>query len=286
MLAVTINTPFFFQPYPQFSGALNVLDSNDYSFYNGLEVILKRRLSQGLGYQIGYTFSKSKDTRSFDPTFTTVARSNAQSASSTPVDLRDRNLNYAWSDFDRRHVLQATYVYELPFGRGRKFASNIPLGLDWLIGGWQLSGTYNWASGRPFTVYSGINTISNVVQSFANCNGCSRNMGKLNEQFGTNYWFTPDAIARFSQPAPGEQGNTGRNFFIGPRQFQTDISLLKKFRFTETMSFDLRVDARNLTNNASFGLPTATFTSSVFGRIRDSVTSFARRIQISGKFNF
>lgn len=286
MLAVTINNPYFFQRFPQFTGALNVLDSEDYSDYNSFEFILKRRFAKGLGFQVSYTWSKSKDTRSFDPTFTTVSRANNQSASSTPFDINDRSLNYAWSDFDRRHVLQGTYVYELPFGKGRKFASDVPMVLDWLIGGWQIAGTYNWASGRPFTVYSGLNTYSNVNQSFANCNGCERNLGALIDRFGTNYWFSEAAQAQFSQPAPGELGNSGRNYFIGPRQFQTDFSLSKKFRFNETTSFDLRVDARNLTNNASFGLPTATLNSTVFGRIRDSVTSFSRRIQFSGKFSF
>lgn len=280
------NNPFFFQRFPQFTGALNVLDTNDYSFYNGFEVIVKRRMNKGIAFQLGYTLSKSMDTRSFDPTFTIVSRANNQSASSTPFDINNRKLNYAWSDFDRRHAIQATYVAELPFGRGRHFASDISKPLDYVIGGWQLAGTFNWASGRPFTVYSGLNTFSNVNQSFANCNGCTRNMGTLVERNGTWYWFSTEQEAMFSQPLPGELGNTGRNFFIAPRQFQTDMSLSKKFRFSERYSFDLRVDARNLTNTASFGLPTATFNSSVFGRIRDSVTSFARRIQFSGKFNF
>ncbi|MBA2495312.1 MAG: hypothetical protein H0V31_11530, partial [Acidobacteria bacterium] len=87
-------------------------------------------------------------------------------------------------------------------------------------------------------------------------------------------------------PAPGEIGDTGRNYFIGPRQFQIDTSLSKKFRFTERYSFDLRVDAQNLTNTPSFGFPTTTFSSGTFGRIRESVVSNARRIQFSGKFNF
>jgi hypothetical protein len=286
LIATTINNPFFFQKYPQFSGALNVLDSNDYSRYNGLEVILKRRLNRGIGYQIGYTYSMSKDTRSFDPTFTTVSRANNQSASSTPFDINNRSLNYAWSDFDRRHVLQGTYVAEIPIGRGRWIGSDMPRVLDWIAGGWQVAGTVLWGSGRPFTVYSGLLTYSNVNQSFANCDGCPRDLGGLIERNGTNYWFSEEAQAMFSQPAPGELGNTGRNYFIGPRQFQTDISVSKKFRFNERWSFDLRVDARNLTNNASFGIPTATFNSSVFGRIRDSVTSFSRRIQFSGKLNF
>ncbi|MFN6963336.1 MAG: carboxypeptidase regulatory-like domain-containing protein [Pyrinomonadaceae bacterium] len=286
MIATTIGNPFFFQKYPQFTGALNVLDSNDYSFYNGLEFIIKRRMKNGFGYQVGYTWSVSKDTRSFDPTFTIVSRANAQSASSTPFDINNRDLNYAWSDFDRRHVLVGTYVFELPFGRGRKFASDVPKALDWIIGGWQIAGTYLWGSGRPFTVYSGLNTFSNVNQSFANCSSCPRDLGRLVERNGVWYWFSEADQAKFSQPAPGELGNTGRNYFIGPRSFQTDMSLSKKFRFTESMNLELRVDAKNLTNNASFGLPTATFNSTVFGRIRDSVTSFARRVQISGKFNF
>lgn len=286
LIATTIGNPFFFQAFPQFAGNVNVLDSNDYSRYNGLEFILKRRLKGGIGYQIGYTWSKSKDTRSFDPTFTTVSRANNQSASSTPFDINNRRLNYSWSDFDRRHVLQATYVIEIPIGRGRRLGADMPKALDFVIGGWQLSGTYNWASGRPFTVYSGINTFSNVNQSFANCSNCPRNLGSLVERNGTNYWFSEEAQNMFSQPSPGELGDTGRNYFIGPRQFQADVSLLKKFKFTERLNLDVRVDARNITNNASFGLPTATFTSSVFGRIRDNVTSFSRRIQFSGKLNF
>ena len=277
---------FFFKDYPQFTGALNVLDSNDVSRYNALEIIFKRRLKKGLSFQVGYTLAESKDTRSFDPTFTTVSRGTNQSASSTPFDNNNRRLNYAPSDFDRRHALQAIYLYELPFGKGRTFASEIPTALDWVIGGWQLAGTFNLASGRPFTVYSGFNSFSNVVSSIANCNGCSRNLGNIIQESGTNFYFSAEQRALFSIPAAGEIGNTGRNFFIAPRQFQTDASLSKKFRFTERYSFDIRVDAQNLTNTPSFGLPTATVSSGTFGRIRDNVVSGSRRIQFSGKFYF
>ncbi len=280
-------SPFFFQKFPQFSGALNVLDSNDVSFYNSLQLILKRRISNGLGFQLAYTLSKSQDTRSFDPTFTTVSRANNQSASSTPFNNNNRRLNYAYSDFDRRHVLQGTYVYELPVGRGRTFGKEMPKFFDYIVGGWQLAGTLNWTSGRPFTVYSGANTFSNVNQSPADCNGCNRHIGQIVQENGTNYYFNLETRNRFSFPAPGSIGNTGRNYFVGPTQFQTDISISKKFRFSERYSFDLRMDAKNLTNTPSFDLPTATFTSTAtFGRIRDGVVSNSRRIQISGKFNF
>jgi len=279
-------SPFFFQKFPQFAGGMNIIDSNDVSLYNGLELIFKRRLKQGLSFQVSYTLSKSEDTRSYDPVFTTVARGNAQSASSTPFDNNNRNLNYAWSDFDRRHALQGYYVYELPFGRGRAFGGDMPAILDAIVGGWQMSGTLNFASGRPFTVYAGVNTFSNVTQSTANCNACPRDLGDLVEESGTNFWFTSVERSRFSAPGPGELGNTGRNYFVGPRRIDADMSVSKKVTINEKYSFDVRLDARNFMNTTHFGFPTAIINTATFGRIRDGVNSTARRMQASVKFNF
>jgi hypothetical protein len=242
-------------------------------------------MTSGLSYQVGYTWSLSKDNRSWDPSLSTVSRGSVQSASSTPFDIHNRQLNYTWSDFDRRHVLQATWVYDLPLGKGHRWLKDNSV-VDYIVGGWQLAGAFISASGRPFTVYSGINTFSNVVQSTANCNGCSRYLGQLVLESGKNFWFDAAARAKFSQPAPGQQGNTSRNYFIAPVYNQLDLSILKKFRITERVSFDLRADIRNLTNHPSFDNPTAVFTSSIFGRINDSVTNTARRIQFVGKLYF
>jgi hypothetical protein len=277
---------FLLQPFPQFAGGLNVFDSNDYSNYRGLQLIFKRRITSGLGFQFGYTLSKSKDNRSWDPSLSTISAGSVQSASSTPFDLRDRNLNYAWSDFDRRHVFQGTYTWELPFGKGRQLLSDAHGVLNQIVGGWQFSGTVLLTSGRPFTVYSGVNTLSSVVQSTADCNGCSRDIGNLVIESGKNFWFDSATRALFSTPAPGTIGNTGRNFFIAPKYFQWDGSLLKRFRITERVGFDFRVDARNILNNPSFDNPTAVLTSTIFGRINDSVTNNARRIQWSAKLSF
>ena len=281
-------SPTLFQRYTQFLGAVNVLDSNDVSRYNALEVILKRRFMKGVGFQVGYTFSKSTDTRSFDPTFSTVSRGAVQSASSTPFDINNRKLNNAWSDFDRRHAIQSTFVYELPFGAGKSFASGVPRVVDSIIGGWQLAGAFNVASGRPFTVYSGFLTNGNVVQSTANCSGCGRDVGKLVEENGTNYWFDAATRALFtSNPTvAGSNGTTGRNYFLAPRQYQLDTSFSKELSITEKVKFDLRVDARNLTNSPNFDIPTASVTSGTFGRIRDGVFNRSRQIQLSGKISF
>lgn len=288
-LAANGFSQFFFQKYTQYLGGLNVIDSHDISRYNTLEIILKRRFNRGVSFQVGYTLSKSNDSRSFDPTFTTVSRGSSQSASSTPFDINDRSLNFAPSDFDRRHALQATYVFELPFGRGRSFGSGIPRSLDYVIGGWQLAGNLVWAAGNPFTVYSGRNTFSNVVQSTANCNGCTRNIGQVVQEGTpgtTNFLFSAASRALFSPTAAGSNGNTGRNFFLRPNYFQTDLAVSKKLRMTERFNLDLRLEISNLLNNVAFDNPTAVFTSNIFGRLRDTVISGSRKMQLGIKLNF
>ena len=286
LISRTVGNAFLFQPYPQFTGGLNVFDSSDYSHYGALQLIVKRRINAGLGFQFGYTLSESKDNRSWDPSLSSVGTGSNQSASSTPFDLRDRSLNYTYSDFDRRHVFQGTYTYDLPFGKGRKYGSGAPAVVDHVLGGWLFSGTVIWMTGRPFTVYSGANTLSNVVQSTADCSGCTRDIGSLVLESGKNFWFDSATRALFSAPATGSIGNTGRNFFLAPNYFQWDASLSKKFKFNERVSFDVRVDARNVLNNPAFDNPTALITSTTWGRINDTVTNNARRIQLSGKLSF
>ena len=158
--------------------------------------------------------------------------------------------------------------------------------LDWLIGGWQVAGTGSYASGKPFTVYSGLFTVSDLVSAPANCDGCPRDLGQITQENGTNFFFDAAARARFSAPNPGEIGNTGRNYFVGPPRFEMDASLSKKFKFSERYSFTLRFDAKNVTNSVSHAKPTQNVRSSTFGRSRDSVQVGARKIQLSGRFNF
>ncbi|HEX8130473.1 MAG TPA: TonB-dependent receptor [Pyrinomonadaceae bacterium] len=279
-------SPFFFRPYPQFSGAVNVIDSNDYSVYNALELQLSRRYHRGLSYQVSYTLGKSMDTRSFDPALTVAGRGTTQTASNTPYNVFNRRLNYARSDFDRRHALQGYVVYDIPLGNGRRFLRDVNPVVDRIIGGFQLSSAFIYQSGRPFTVYSGANTISNVLQTPANCDGCSPDLGSVVQESGTNFVFTAEQRARFSIPAPGEFGNTGRNFFTGPKLFNLDLMLGKKIYFTEAMNLDLRVEMQNATNTPAFDFPTAIVTNSTFGRIRGAVVNSARRVQLAVKFNF
>ena len=277
---------FFLFPYPQFLTGVFVIDSEDYSRYHALEIKLDRRFSNGYSYLVGYTLSRSRDTRSFDPAFTVAATGSGQSASSTPFNVFERDLNYALSDFDRTHVFQAQGVFELPFGQEKRFGGNVNRLTDVFIGGWTLSGQLVAQSGRPMTVYAGSNTFSNVVQTPANCNECSGSLGGVHEEDGLIWYFTPEERAKFSAPGAGEFSNVGRNYFRGPGGWIASLSLAKRTRTYGTQLLEIRVDATNVFNHPTFGFPTLVTTSATFGRIRNTVSSTARQVVIGAEYYF
>lgn len=279
-------SPYFFLPFPQFAGGMNVVDSNDWSTYHALQLQFQRRMTSGFEYQFSYTWSKSLDTRSFDPAFTVVSGANNQSAGSTPFDINNRGLNYGLSDFDRTHVVQTYWVYELPFGNGKRWLSNAGGFAKRVAGGWQISGMATFQSGRPYSIYSGFYTFNNVVQSFANCNGCTPGMSTVQDIDGLKWFLTADQRAKFSSAAMGEFGNTGRNYFRQPGGWGVDASLLKRTAINERFNLELRADSTNALNHPIFGAPTATLSSATFGRIRDTVISGSRKIQLGAKLTF
>ena len=280
--------PFAVIPFPQFSGGVTVLDSNDFSTYNGLVFQIQQQLRHGVYFQFSYTLAKSLSTRDFDPTFTVVSTQNSQGAGSTPFDIYNgRKLNYGEAQSDHRHAFQAHGTLELPFGRGKAFGAHLPGMVDRVIGGWEIAPIFTLYSGRPFTVYSGANTFGSVVQSTANCSGCGHDLGGVQQVNGFTWFFNPNTdTSKFSAPAAGSFGNTGKGYFFGPKVFDIDMSMIKRIRITERMNLEVRADATNITNTPSFGLPTATITSATFGRIGSSVESGSRKFQLGMKFNF
>lgn len=283
-------SPFFFLNNPQFAGGLDVLDSNDHSSYNALQVILQRRASRQLTFQVSYTYAKALGLRYFDPTFSTVRTGAVQSATSTPFDIHNRNLNYARETFDRRHALQGYWVWNLPFGRGMRWGSSWNPVLDKVLGGWESSGILVLQSGEPFTPFAGAFTFSNVVQSPADClSGCSEGMGNI--QFdpskGTVVLFNKDQRNLFSTPAAGKLGNLGRNAFNLPPFFNLDLTISKRIFVTEHQNLELRVEMTNATNHPDFDLPDSSqITSSVFARERSGVANNPRQVQVGVKYFF
>ena len=282
-------SPFYFQKYPQFTGAVNVIDSNDRSRYNALEIQFSRRASKGLAFQASYTLAKSEDTRSFDPALTLLTRGGTgQSAANTPFDINDRDLNYARSDFDRRHAIQGYVIYDLPIGRGQKIGTDWGKTADMLLGGFNIGGVMRMYSGRPFTVFAGSNTLSQVVFTPASCNDCSPDLGSLVLESGQNVFLNADQRARFFVPAAGEASNVGRNYFNGPTFFNVDLTFGKRFRFDETKNLEFRIEAQNATNTPSFAVPDGNLilTSGSFGQVLGSTSSTSRKVQFVAKFNF
>lgn len=154
--------------------------------------------------------------------------------------------------------------------------------------GWELAGFGRLTSGRPFTVFAGTNTVSNVNQATATCTGCGRGDGTpfLDSASGLIWYFDAAQRARLSAPGAGEFGTLGRNFFVGPHFGVINGSLLKRVPVTERIKLELRAEATNVTNSVMFGAPTADITSATFGRIRSSTTSSSRKIQVGAKLHF
>jgi hypothetical protein len=278
--------PYFFYGFPQF-GQLRVIDSNDFSTYHGLVVQVLRRLRNGLEAQFSWTWSKSLDTRSYDPSLTIYGTGTGQSATSQPFDIANRKLNYARSDFDRRHVFNSYWIWEVPFGRGRQFGRDSHPVLEAVLGGWQVAGFLRYQTGRPFTVFSGANTLSSTFQSTAECNGCSPDDGKVfTNSAGITYFFDDATRAKFTATPAGGIGNTGRNFFTMARTFNIDASVSKRFPLMrERMNFEIRADVTNLTNTPQWDVPTAVRTSGSFGALTTPLET-SRKIQLGAKFNF
>jgi hypothetical protein len=287
-------SPFHFQRYPQFvgtaaTGGVNVIESNDRSRYNALEVQLSRRFSNGLSFQGSYTLAKSEDTRSFDPAFAVANRAaTGQSSANTPFDVNNRDLNYARSDFDRRHALQGYAIYQMPWGQGRRWGNDWGRVADFFLGGFQLGGIVRVYSGRPFTVFAGSNTLSQAVQTPASCNGCSSDMGAVVLENGRNVFLTAEQRAQFFVPAPGEFSNVGRNFFTGPSLVNLDLTGGKRFRFDEQRNLEFRIEVQNATNTPSFAVPDANLvlTGGSFGQVLGTTSSSSRKVQFAATFNF
>lgn len=278
---------FFFLPYPQLIGGLAIIDSESFSNYHGAVFQVQRRFQGGLEFQGSYTLSKSLDDKSYDPTFTRITGGGGQTAQSTPLDAANRRLTYGRSDFDRTHVWQANWVYQLPFGPGRRFGTSGGA-LERLIGGWEVGGIFLYETGRPFTVVSGTNSFSNVGQSRANFSGDDYSIGKVKDDPATGlpYLFTPEQRALFSIPSAGDYGNQPRNAFRLPSYWNLDASLIKKTRIREEMNLEFRAEISNLTNSVSWGFPASAATSrATLGRITGTASS-ARVIQLGMKFNF
>ncbi|HEU0184547.1 MAG TPA: TonB-dependent receptor, partial [Blastocatellia bacterium] len=162
----------------------------------------------------------------------------------------DSNLNRGPADWDRKHSFVFSQVWELPFGKGKRYFGGVSRGADYLVGGWQFNSNTTIQSGLPFNVE--YNAGANIDTGGDTSRRPNINGDPNFELSGNVYSF--DASV-FTDPGPGKFGNLRRNAFRGPGYWRTDASLFKKFKFTETKELEFRMESVNLFNNVNRGNP-------------------------------
>lgn len=267
---VTTYTPVTARLFPAL-GDIQYQEQVANSNYNGLQTSLRRRSRGGLTLLMSYTFSKSIDTASSTNNSTTGTQK-------FPQDVRNLKNEKALSDFDRTHQFTASFNYELPFGRGRRFFRNSNFASEFFFGGWQFNGIYTYLSGRPFTPQY---TAADVAQQRPNI------IGDPLTNIPTGLAFNPAAFARpaASPTNPTLFGNAGRNILTGPAFNSMDLSLMKNFRITERAKIQFRWEVFNVFNKTNFQVPVFLLDSSSVGTYSQTANE-NREMQFALKFLF
>src|SRR5215469_15828121 len=240
------------RPFTNITSALGFLDSewSGYSNYHAGNVKLERR-SSSVALVAVYTWSKSMDDKS------AAAGVGGTNAFAGHMDEHNPRLDHGLSDFDVNQRFVTSFVYQLPFGRGKKFAGNINKAADLAIGGWQVTGITTFQKGFPFSVLANdkLGLLTTFTQRANLVPGCNPNSGfhkSLTEWFNTSC---------FVQPLAGQFGDSGRDIIRGPGINNWDLGVGKDFRFTERVGFQFRVEGFNIFNHAQYGFDPFTSTS-------------------------
>jgi hypothetical protein len=270
------------------------LTNNGRSNYNGVTAAVKQQLGHGFSGQFSYTFSHTLDNVSnggIDPYSVNDSLLN-QISPFSPTSL-----NYSNSDYDVRHSLNASYVWDLPV----KFQNRA---LDTIAGGWTVSGTFFYRTGLPFSVVDGttMGILQNAGTNLQNVTVLGQPISAVPLSCGGASVNTP--CFSESQFASGSGvttfGMIPRNSFRGPGFFNTDLGLKKTFHFHERLAFTVGANAYNVLNHVNYANPISNLASSSnFGSIVSAVqpptspygafaaaATDARIVQVMGKITF
>ncbi|PWT83050.1 MAG: TonB-dependent receptor, partial [Acidobacteria bacterium] len=251
------------RPNQQFA-VITYLDNSGDSNYHAAQFTLRRRFTSGLGLSMAYTFGKSIDNQSVDPVGASSGGGLSTTNSRTPTDIRNFREERARSDFDRRHVVQAASVWEVPVGRGHRFMRSANGIVNQMVGGWTINTIYTYMSGEPFAVRSGAFTANGNHESRAGVQMFTQpQLQELpNQSFAGPVLFKPvnaltcgvDPSQAFCLPAPGQNG-AGRNIFTAPHYWNLDLGFIKTFPITERVKIQFRTELFNALNHPNFDNP-------------------------------
>jgi len=273
------------------------------SNYQGLTARVERRFTSGLSFLSSYAWTKSIDDG--------AGISTGSDASGGAQIARNLRAERGPSDFDVTHRWVLSYVWDLPFGKGKSFAAENKV-VDALVGGWQMTGIYTLQSGRPFTVFSGTdrsNTAGGSDRPIIIGDASVKNPGP-------DRWFNPCRIvqsliqgqlvetrpgcAQGDSPAwllplsgsatvVGVFGNAGRNTLRGPGLNNFDLGVSRFFKLTERQQIQFRAEVFNLANHPAFFFPVQSLSNAAAGTIQRAAntgTGAQRQIQFALKYLF
>ncbi len=245
--------------YPSF-GPTSYLEPRGQSIYHGLQVRGEKRSASGLTLLVSYAWGKLLDNLG---------------------TVRDSyNLANEWGPGteDMRHRFATSYVYSLPFGRGKRFLSSAPGAVQTVLGGWEMSGVVRLNSGSPATPSLGIDN-----SGLGRRNDRPDIVGDVrsSQPHPTEGWWNAKALA---MPPKGSVGNAGKGSLTGPGFAGTDFSLLKRVRFAEDKDLQFRFEIFNALNQVNFFPMVTQFDSPRFGTTGTAFDS--RQIQIGLKLMF
>ena len=244
--------------------------------YNSLQATLRKRFSMGLEYQVAFTYSRGmSDSIGY---YGQGGQAGSQSAYWQYLYCQACEMGPTY--FDAKFMFVPSFVYQLPFGRDKKYGSAWNKGVDAVLGGWQLGGIYTAHTGYPLTIKYNADTSGTGQRSYrVNVVGTPHDLHQIGPG---NEWLD---ISAYAAPSKGQYGNIGVGTARGPGMSRFDLSLSKQFHITEAKYFELRGEAFNLFNTPIFLSPASqTITSTLFGQIRSSEGE--RNMQIVGKLYF
>jgi hypothetical protein len=264
----------------QYTGGLYQFQGYLDSHYNSLQVSAKRRVGQGLFVQAAYTYSKAMGYVN-DNTWENGLVFNC------PGCLR---LNYGPLSFDHTHNLKLAYVYDLPFGTGKKWASSNNA-VNNIVGGWKFNGVFTAFTGSPLQLSQDINNLATFDTSpMPNHVAPIQYLGAANNSGGFPQWFNASAFAPNTSTTSIGNINRTQSWLRGPGLWQLDTSLARVFKLTERFSFEIRGEAENLFNKPHFFNPDTGCTNvngtcgGTFGQLTSSYGE--RVLQIGAFFRF
>ena len=253
--------------------------------YNSLQATLEKRFASGLSFNANYTFQHSTN---YDGSYFNI----------------DKKVAYGPNDDYRNHMINFTQVYDLPFGKGKRWASDVGRAGDLLIGGWSINIGTTIGSGLPWT--PSLNDCGpeiDVGPCRAELVGSVKSGPRSGHPDTPGYWFetsngvainakvctgaAPITAGPWSQPGCDSFGNVGRNSFRGPKLFNTDFSVFKTFSVTERFKTQVQFDFFNVFNHVNLARPNGCVDCGEGGKITGLTTGATmRRIQYGLKLNF